>query len=148
MIFASLETLESNDALFNRISDTMTFSDASYTSFTIELLGEDTPVDGIADNLIETFASSGAYYGVESDDYDDGVNLYLYYQIKLLILILLYVVGIVNWRCHSGYLVNLFYVKRIEKLDIILTTGERVPISQPKRKEFMERLADYWGDWL
>ena len=51
-------------------------------------------------------------------------------------------------RCHSGYLVNLFYVKRIEKLDIILTTGERVPISQPKRKEFMERLADYWGDWL
>lgn len=49
-------------------------------------------------------------------------------------------------RCHSGYLVNLFYVKRIEKLDIILTTGERVPISQPKRKEFMERLADYWGD--
>lgn len=51
-------------------------------------------------------------------------------------------------RCHSGYIVNLFYVKRIEKLDIILTTGERVPISQPKRKEFMERLADYWGDWL
>lgn len=51
-------------------------------------------------------------------------------------------------RCHSGYLVNLFYVKRIEKLDVILTTGERVPISQPKRKEFMERLADYWGDWL
>ena len=51
-------------------------------------------------------------------------------------------------RCHSGYLVNLFYVKRIEKLDIILTTGGRVPISQPKRKEFMERLADYWGDWL
>lgn len=51
-------------------------------------------------------------------------------------------------RCHSGYLVNLFYVKRIEKLDTILTTGERVPISQPKRKEFMERLADYWGDWL
>ncbi|MDO4286353.1 MAG: LytTR family DNA-binding domain-containing protein [Eubacteriales bacterium] len=51
-------------------------------------------------------------------------------------------------RCHSGYLVNLFYVMRIEKLDIILTTGERVPISQPKRKEFMERLADYWGDWL
>lgn len=51
-------------------------------------------------------------------------------------------------RCHSGYLVNLFYVKRIEKLDIILTTDERVPISQPKRKEFMERLADYWGDLL
>lgn len=51
-------------------------------------------------------------------------------------------------RCHSGFLVNLFYVKRIEKMDIILTSGERLTISQPKRKEFMERLADYWGDML
>ena len=51
-------------------------------------------------------------------------------------------------RCHSGYLVNLFYVKRIEKLDIILITDERIPISQLKRKEFMEQLADYWGDML
>lgn len=51
-------------------------------------------------------------------------------------------------RCHSGYLVNMYYIKRIEKLDIILTTGEHLPISQPKRKEFMERLTDYWGDIL
>lgn len=51
-------------------------------------------------------------------------------------------------RCHSGYLVNMYYIKRVEKLDIILTTGERIPISQPKRKEFMERLTDYWGDIL
>lgn len=51
-------------------------------------------------------------------------------------------------RCHSDYLVNMYYIKRVEKLDIILTTGERIPISQPKRKEFMERLTDYWGDIL
>ncbi|MCM1189199.1 MAG: LytTR family DNA-binding domain-containing protein [bacterium] len=51
-------------------------------------------------------------------------------------------------RCHSGYLVNMYFIKRIEKPDIILSTGEHIPISQPKRKEFMKRLADYWGDIL
>lgn len=51
-------------------------------------------------------------------------------------------------RCHSGYLVNLFYVKRIEKLEIILLTDEKIPISQLKRKAFMKQLADYWGNQL
>lgn len=51
-------------------------------------------------------------------------------------------------RCHTSYIVNLFYVKGIKKLDIALITGEIIPLSQPKRKEFMERLADYWGDFV
>ncbi len=51
-------------------------------------------------------------------------------------------------RCHAGYLVNLFFVKRIEKLEIELINGERIPISQQKRKLFMEKLAQYWGDKL
>lgn len=51
-------------------------------------------------------------------------------------------------RCHTSYIVNLFYVKGIKKLDIELITGEVIPISQPKRKEFMERLTDYWVDFL
>lgn len=51
-------------------------------------------------------------------------------------------------RCHSGYLVNLFYVKKIEKPDIVLLTNERIPISQLRVKEVMQRLADYWGDRL
>ena len=51
-------------------------------------------------------------------------------------------------RCHSGYLVNLFFVKRVGKLEIILTDGETIPISQPKRKLVMEKLTDYWGDRL
>ena len=51
-------------------------------------------------------------------------------------------------RCHTSYIVNLFYVKGIKKLDIELITGEVIPISQPKRKEFMERLTDYWGNFL
>lgn len=51
-------------------------------------------------------------------------------------------------RCHTSYIVNLYYIKGVKKLEIELITGEKVPISQPKRKEFMEKLADYWGDLL
>lgn len=51
-------------------------------------------------------------------------------------------------RCHASFVVNLAYVKRVEGLEAVLTTGERITISQPKRKEFMEKLTDYWGDML
>lgn len=51
-------------------------------------------------------------------------------------------------RCHTSYIVNLFYVKGVKKLDIELITGEIIPISQPKRKEFMEQLTEYWGNML
>lgn len=51
-------------------------------------------------------------------------------------------------RCHTSYLVNLYYVKGVKKLEIELITGEILPVSQPKRKEVMERLAEYWGDFL
>jgi DNA-binding LytR/AlgR family response regulator len=51
-------------------------------------------------------------------------------------------------RCHSGYLVNLFFIKRVEKLEIELINGEFIPISQLKRKTVMEKLTDYWGDRL
>ena len=51
-------------------------------------------------------------------------------------------------RCHTSFLVNLFYVKDVQKLELKLLDGEHVPISQPKRKSVMARLADYWGDQL
>ena len=51
-------------------------------------------------------------------------------------------------RCHSSYLVNPFFVKRAGKLELELVNGERLPVSQPKRKMVMEKLADYWGDRL
>ena len=51
-------------------------------------------------------------------------------------------------RCHASFIVNMVYVKSVENLEAVLTTGERVPISQPKRKEFMAKLADFWGDML
>jgi len=51
-------------------------------------------------------------------------------------------------RCHASYLVNLRFVKQVKKLEIELTTGACLPISQPKRKDVMVRLAKYWGDRL
>lgn len=51
-------------------------------------------------------------------------------------------------RNHSSYLVNLFYVDGIEKTDIRLCTGEIVPLSKTKKKEFMEDLAKFWGESL
>lgn len=51
-------------------------------------------------------------------------------------------------RCHTSYLINLAYVKGVKKLEITLITGEKIPISQPRRKAFMEKLTDYWGDML
>lgn len=43
---------------------------------------------------------------------------------------------------------NLAFVKNVEKLDVKLTSGEAVYVSKPKRKEFMEALAGYWGKML
>lgn len=51
-------------------------------------------------------------------------------------------------RCHASFIVNMAYVKSVENMEAVLTTGERVPVSQPKRKEFMAKLADFWGDML
>lgn len=51
-------------------------------------------------------------------------------------------------RCHTSYLVNLFYVKGVKKLELTLVSGEVLPISQPRRKAFMAQLTDYWGDRL
>jgi len=51
-------------------------------------------------------------------------------------------------RCHASFLVNLAYVKSIEHLEIVLVTNERIPISQPRRKDFMIKMTEYWGNLL
>lgn len=51
-------------------------------------------------------------------------------------------------QCHQSFIVNLSRVKGVEGLELHLDTGERIPISQPKRKEFMMKLTDYWGDMI
>lgn len=51
-------------------------------------------------------------------------------------------------RCHASFLVNLSYITGVENMEAVLSTGERIPISHPKRKEFMLRLAEYWGNLM
>lgn len=51
-------------------------------------------------------------------------------------------------RCHQSFVVNLAFVKGVEGLELVLTTGEHLPVSQPRRKAFMAKITDYWGDML
>lgn len=51
-------------------------------------------------------------------------------------------------RCHSSFAVNLLYVEKIEKMDIQLFTGDRIPVSKARKKPFMVGLAEYWGKRL
>lgn len=47
-------------------------------------------------------------------------------------------------RCNNCYLVNLKYVNGVEKEDVIIR-GERLKISRPRKKEFLQALANYMG---
>lgn len=46
--------------------------------------------------------------------------------------------------CNSCYLVNLSYVRKVNK-SVILSTGDELFVSQGKRKQFMSELAKYIG---
>jgi DNA-binding LytR/AlgR family response regulator len=46
-------------------------------------------------------------------------------------------------RVHQGYLVNLAYIKSIEEKTILLTTGERLPISVRKKKLLLNEFNKY-----
>lgn len=51
-------------------------------------------------------------------------------------------------RCHTSFIVNMDYIDCTKKLEIQLLDGTVLPISQPKRKRFMEALTKYWGNLL
>lgn len=45
-------------------------------------------------------------------------------------------------KCHNAYIVNLSHVEGVKKEEVILTTGETIPISRARKKEFMASLAE------
>ena len=47
-------------------------------------------------------------------------------------------------RCNNCYLVNLKYVDGVER-DDVLVRGERLKISRPKKREFLQAIAEYMG---
>lgn len=48
-------------------------------------------------------------------------------------------------RCNSCYLVHMYHVIRVEKDYVVVSNGDRLSISRPRRKQFMEALTDYYG---
>lgn len=49
--------------------------------------------------------------------------------------------------CNNCYLVNLAYVRKVDKT-VVLSTGDELSVSQGKRKQFMTELAKYMGDTI
>lgn len=48
-------------------------------------------------------------------------------------------------KCHNAYLVNLKHVTGCLPNDVVLFSGERIPVSRSRKKSFMNCLADYLG---
>ncbi|MCL2372611.1 MAG: LytTR family DNA-binding domain-containing protein [Defluviitaleaceae bacterium] len=45
-------------------------------------------------------------------------------------------------RCHTGFIVNLLFFEKMEGNDIILTTGERIPVSRQRKKEVITQIMN------
>lgn len=50
------------------------------------------------------------------------------------------------FRCHASYLFSAEAIQEIRQTDLILKDGSVIPISQRKRKLFMEALSEYLGE--
>ena len=48
--------------------------------------------------------------------------------------------------CNKSCIVNLRYVQMIENDEILLSNGERLQISRPRKTEFMQHIADFYGN--
>lgn len=48
-------------------------------------------------------------------------------------------------RCNSCYLVNMYHIKKVAKDHIVVSNGDALSISRPRRKRFMEDMTDYFG---
>ncbi len=52
------------------------------------------------------------------------------------------------FRCHSSYLVNGEHIERIEQTKLTLRDGTVIPISQRRRREFMQEISRFLGDTI
>ena len=49
-------------------------------------------------------------------------------------------------RCNSCYLINPKYILRVQDYLVTMSNGEELQISHPRKKKFMEQLADWLGE--
>ncbi|WP_269088722.1 LytTR family transcriptional regulator DNA-binding domain-containing protein [Streptococcus suis] len=50
-------------------------------------------------------------------------------------------------RAHSAYIINLSHVQKVEG-SLVYVTNTALPISRPRKKEFMTALTNFIGDSL
>ena len=48
--------------------------------------------------------------------------------------------------CNKSCVVNLRFVQMIDGDEVLLSNGERLQISRPRKTEFMQQIADYYGN--
>ena len=49
-------------------------------------------------------------------------------------------------RCHTGFIVNLLYFEKLEQNDMILLSGERVPVSRNRKKEVLSKIESLYSE--
>lgn len=47
------------------------------------------------------------------------------------------------YRCHAAYIVNLTFIKRIDKLTLVLKDGTELAISKARKRQFMTQFIKY-----
>lgn len=52
------------------------------------------------------------------------------------------------FRCHSAFLVNLKYIRVVERGSVALINGEQLPLSRHRRRALIEALAQFAGEYL
>jgi DNA-binding LytR/AlgR family response regulator len=48
--------------------------------------------------------------------------------------------------CNKSCVVNLSFLQMVDGDEVVLTSGERLQISRPRKTEFMQQIADYYGN--
>ncbi len=49
-------------------------------------------------------------------------------------------------RCHTGYIVNLLFMEKMEKSDLVLATGQRIPVSRQRRTKVLEGIRELYSE--
>lgn len=49
------------------------------------------------------------------------------------------------YRCHESFIVNMFYIEKIEKFNVTLKNGAEIMIGKNRKSGFMKELTLYYG---
>ena len=48
--------------------------------------------------------------------------------------------------CNKSYVVNMRHIQMINGDEAVMTNGDRLPISRPRKTAFMQQIADFYGN--